>query len=119
MKKAITIITLFTCQFLFSKAQSKIDPASIRDKMQWFADAKLGIFIHAGIYSVNGIDESWSFHNNSRPVPDGKFVIKVDPDILQCFPELCIDTLEVQPVPDIRGLSQDFFHNGFEKHNFV
>lgn len=31
--------------------------------MQWFADAKLGIFIHAGIYSVKGIDESWSFHN--------------------------------------------------------
>jgi alpha-L-fucosidase len=32
-------------------------------KMQWFADAKLGIFIHAGIYSVNGITESWHFHN--------------------------------------------------------
>jgi len=32
-------------------------------KLQWFADAKLGIFIHWGIYSVNGIDESWSFFN--------------------------------------------------------
>jgi alpha-L-fucosidase len=32
-------------------------------RMQWFADAKLGIFIHYGIYAVNGIDESWSFHN--------------------------------------------------------
>lgn len=31
--------------------------------MQWFANAKLGIFIHWGIYSVNGIDESWSFYN--------------------------------------------------------
>ncbi|GJM33381.1 MAG: alpha-L-fucosidase [Saprospiraceae bacterium] len=31
--------------------------------MQWFADAKLGIFIHWGIYAVNGIDESWSFFN--------------------------------------------------------
>ena len=30
---------------------------------EWFQDAKLGIFIHWGIYSVNGIDESWSFHN--------------------------------------------------------
>ncbi|MFM7619193.1 MAG: alpha-L-fucosidase, partial [Bacteroidota bacterium] len=29
----------------------------------WFQDAKFGIFIHWGIYSVNGIDESWSFHN--------------------------------------------------------
>ena len=44
-------------------AQSKIDPKEIKDKMQWFADAKLGIFIHTGIYAVNGIDESWSFHN--------------------------------------------------------
>jgi alpha-L-fucosidase len=44
-------------------AQTKVDPKSIRDKMQWFADAKLGIFIHIGIYSVNGIDESWSFYN--------------------------------------------------------
>lgn len=31
--------------------------------MQWFAEAKLGIFIHWGIYAVKGIDESWSFHN--------------------------------------------------------
>jgi len=44
-------------------AQSKINPDSIRNKMQWFADAKLGIFIHWGIYAVNGIAESWSFHN--------------------------------------------------------
>lgn len=40
-----------------------VDPATIRDKMQWFQDAKLGIFIHWGAYSVDGIDESWSFHN--------------------------------------------------------
>ena len=32
-------------------------------RMQWFKDAKLGIFIHWGIYSVDGIGESWSFHN--------------------------------------------------------
>jgi alpha-L-fucosidase len=44
-------------------AQQKINADSIRGKMQWFADAKLGIFIHWGMYSVNGIDESWSFHN--------------------------------------------------------
>lgn len=29
----------------------------------WFPDAKLGIFIHCGIYAVNGIPESWSFFN--------------------------------------------------------
>ncbi len=44
-------------------AQTKINPDSIKSKMQWFADAKLGIFIHEGIYAVDGIDESWSFYN--------------------------------------------------------
>ena len=34
--------------------------ASARSELQWFQDAKLGIFIHWGIYSVNGVDESWS-----------------------------------------------------------
>jgi len=34
-----------------------------QEKMQWFGDAKLGIFIHWGIYAVDGIDESWSFYN--------------------------------------------------------
>jgi alpha-L-fucosidase len=46
-----------------AQAQQKTNPEEIRSKMQWFADAKLGIFIHWGIYSVKGIDESWSFHN--------------------------------------------------------
>jgi len=32
-------------------------------RMQWFKDAKLGVFIHWGIYAVDGIDESWSFFN--------------------------------------------------------
>ncbi|MBP3228277.1 MAG: alpha-L-fucosidase [Bacteroidaceae bacterium] len=36
-------------------------------RMQWFDDAKLGIFIHWGIYAVNGISESWSFYNNYLP----------------------------------------------------
>ena len=30
---------------------------------KWFEDAKLGIFIHYGIYAVNGVSESWSFYN--------------------------------------------------------
>lgn len=28
---------------------------------KWFTDAKLGIFIHWGIYAVDGIPESWAF----------------------------------------------------------
>ena len=50
--------------------QSKIQSDSIQSKMQWFADAKLGIFIHWGIYAVNGISESWSFHNKEITYPN-------------------------------------------------
>ena len=28
----------------------------------WFTDAKLGIFIHYGIYAVDGVEESWAFY---------------------------------------------------------
>lgn len=61
MKGILLLLLSLNC--IFTNAQSKIEPASIKEKMQWFADAKLGIFIHAGIYAVDGIDESWSFHN--------------------------------------------------------
>jgi alpha-L-fucosidase len=57
------IISMFLLMSIATYAQSKINPNDIKEKMQWFADAKLGIFIHAGIYSVDGVDESWSFHN--------------------------------------------------------
>ncbi|MCF8373546.1 MAG: alpha-L-fucosidase [Bacteroidales bacterium] len=63
MKKNVLLASCLCFILLQSNAQQKINPESIQEKMQWFADAKLGIFIHAGIYSVDGIDESWSFHN--------------------------------------------------------
>ncbi|ANE53210.1 alpha-L-fucosidase [Flavisolibacter tropicus] len=63
MKKNWIIAGCLLSMSSVSQAQSKINPDSIRSKMQWFSDAKLGIFIHWGIYAVNGIDESWSFHN--------------------------------------------------------
>ncbi|ASZ14909.1 alpha-L-fucosidase [Chitinophaga pendula] len=51
-------------------AQQKTRPEEIKEKMQWFADAKLGIFIHWGIYAVKGVDESWSFHNGKISYKD-------------------------------------------------
>jgi alpha-L-fucosidase len=68
--KRTILLSLFCPATISSQAQTKIDPTSIKDKMQWFADAKLGVFIHAGIYSVNGIDESWSFHNKKISYAD-------------------------------------------------
>ena len=70
MVKKIVWLTLFGGAFFWGNAQSKIDPKTIQDKMQWFADAKLGIFIHTGIYAVNGIGESWSFHNKEISYAD-------------------------------------------------
>ncbi|QDW26249.1 alpha-L-fucosidase [Pedobacter sp. KBS0701] len=58
LKFFIILFALFINSRL--SAQQKVSD----QKMQWFADAKLGIFIHWGIYSVNGISESWSFFNN-------------------------------------------------------
>lgn len=36
----------------------------------WFAETKLGIFLHWGIYAVNGIPESWSFFNRQISYAD-------------------------------------------------
>ncbi|KAA2260680.1 alpha-L-fucosidase [Solihabitans fulvus] len=36
----------------------------------WFADAKLGIFVHWGIYAVDGVTESWSFFNGEVSYAD-------------------------------------------------
>lgn len=33
------------------------------DSRQWFREAKLGIFMHWGIYGVLGVTESWSFYD--------------------------------------------------------
>jgi alpha-L-fucosidase len=41
-------------------------PEEKETRMQWFSDARLGIFIHWGIYAVNGIDESWSSYKRER-----------------------------------------------------
>ncbi|MGG4481639.1 alpha-L-fucosidase [Paenibacillus illinoisensis] len=39
-------------------------------KQKWFEDAKLGIFIHYGIYAVDGVAESWSFYNGRMTYDD-------------------------------------------------
>ncbi len=46
---------------------SSESPEAYAERMQWFDEAKFGIFIHWGIYAVDGVSESWSFHNNQVP----------------------------------------------------
>ncbi len=62
-KKVCFIILFILLSLTKLYSQNKIETSEIAEKMQWFSDAKLGIFIHTGIYAVNGIGESWSFHN--------------------------------------------------------
>ncbi|WP_289055453.1 alpha-L-fucosidase [Carboxylicivirga marina] len=60
------LILLLAAVFTLTVSAQKNEQESEKEKakrMQWFKDAKLGIFIHYGIYAVNGIDESWSFYN--------------------------------------------------------
>lgn len=57
--KAFSLVLMIITSTLY--AQNK-QPEN--QKMDWFQDAKLGVFIHWGIYSVDGISESWSFFNN-------------------------------------------------------
>lgn len=58
MKKLFAII-LSLC-FILDVSSQEIQK---EERLTWFKDAKLGIFIHWGIYAVDGIDESWSFFN--------------------------------------------------------
>lgn len=58
--KLLTVLLSFIILPTF--AQQKSVPN--HEKMEWFDDAKLGIFIHWGVYAVNGLSESWSFFNN-------------------------------------------------------
>jgi alpha-L-fucosidase len=57
------LLSLLMVIISLSQVAQQETPAQKVERLQWFRDAKLGIFIHWGIYAVNGIDESWSFFN--------------------------------------------------------
>lgn len=85
MKKFLLPAMLIISMNLSLSAQESA--AMKAERMQWFRDAKLGIFIHWGIYAVNGIDESWSFYNGYISYPDylkqlkGFTASKYNPDL--------------------------------------
>lgn len=55
-------LLLIACLLVAGMAAAET-PAEKAERLRWFGDAKLGVFIHWGIYAVEGIGESWSFHN--------------------------------------------------------
>jgi alpha-L-fucosidase len=64
MKTFQLLLLIFFIPFIINGQETEIGKA---ERMQWFKDARLGIFIHWGIYSVKGVDESWSFYNRYLP----------------------------------------------------
>ena len=87
MKKYLIITLVLFLLFPYcALTQADKSPAEKTERMQWFSEARLGIFIHWGIYAVNGIDESWSFfngyisHEDYMKQLDGFTAKKYDPE---------------------------------------
>jgi alpha-L-fucosidase len=69
MRNTLFLLFLALAGNLPGQQKPIVQPAD-SSKMQWFKDAKLGIFIHYGIYAVNGTGESWPIYNNETPYTD-------------------------------------------------
>ena len=64
----LTMVTLMTIANGYAQSTATGESeADYQQRMQWFQDAKFGVFIHWGIYAVRGVSESWSFYNNYLP----------------------------------------------------
>lgn len=63
----LTALLLLAVFPVMGQEPQKEDSASYEKRMEWFGNAKLGIFIHWGIYAVRGVSESWSFYNEYLP----------------------------------------------------
>src|SRR3954465_2040681 len=73
MRKYISFNTIIICLAAFSisfasMAQSKYEPSAENLKSrEWFQDAKFGLFIHWGVYSVLG-DGEWVMNQQQIPI---------------------------------------------------
>ena len=67
MKKIIFALTLMVAALFPAKAET---PEQKAERMEWFSRAKLGIFIHWGIYSKGDTSESWAIHNQTVSLED-------------------------------------------------
>ena len=67
MRKIVMGLLLLAVLSTQAQQIAMADTAAYRERMEWFGKAKLGIFIHWGIYAVRGVSESWSFYNEQLP----------------------------------------------------
>lgn len=56
--------------FLVANPITAQEKLTKEERLEWFKDAKLGIFIHWGFYGVNGIGESWSMYHKKITYDD-------------------------------------------------
>ena len=67
LKSVILFGLLLGTAFAPARAET---PEQKAERMEWFSRAKLGIFIHWGIYSTGKTSESWAFHNGYVSLDD-------------------------------------------------
>jgi alpha-L-fucosidase len=66
---AVAVVMVSLCSFQ-GKAQSNYQPSqSNLEARRWFQDAKFGLFVHWGVYSVLG-DGEWVMNNKKIPISD-------------------------------------------------
>lgn len=63
MKKIAILLLFLLCIGNIVRSQKTEEEPTKEERLAWFKDAKLGIFIHWGIYGVKGIGESWSMYH--------------------------------------------------------
>lgn len=64
------LLILILMVFLVGTGNAQEKNLSKEERLAWFKDAKLGIFIHWGYYGVNGIGESWSMYHKKISYED-------------------------------------------------
>jgi alpha-L-fucosidase len=72
-RRRIVVVFSALLALSLSLAVAAVPPGAADDtdpRLEWFVDGKLGIFIHWGLYAVNGIPESWSFFNGQISYDD-------------------------------------------------
>ena len=68
MKNFIAILLVFF--FITNQVNAQETKLTKEERLEWFKDAKLGIFIHWGYYGVKGIGESWSMYHKKISYED-------------------------------------------------
>jgi alpha-L-fucosidase len=67
--KYLKIIVIFLL-YVSNPVIGQEERVKVDDRLEWFKEAKLGVFIHWGYYGVNGIGESWSMYHKKISYED-------------------------------------------------